>query len=209
MKLIYATTNPGKFEEVQKLFSSHHLPLHSPQEFGVSLTIAETGSTLEENACLKAETYLHALPSDCVVLGDDTGVEIDALGGEPGIRVRRWIGKEMSDQEIIDYCIKRMNKVPLKKRQAQFRTVIAVAALNKQTHTFSGVLSGHIVKTPTPLKIKGFPFESLFFADEYRLMLGDIHQLTIEEKISKSILTHRERAINAALPHLLALSQSN
>lgn len=204
-QLVYMTTNPGKFEEVSKLFLAHSLTLHSPQEFALKLEVDETGQTLEENACLKAESYLASLPKGTVVIGDDTGVEIDALGGEPGIKVRRWKGYKMSDEEIIEYCLGRMKDIPYGKRTAQFRTVIAVSQAGQQTKTFSGILRGHIAEEPIKLRMEGFPFESLFYADEYQLMLGDIHQLTIEEKLAKNILTHRERAFTAALPHLKSL----
>lgn len=208
MKLVYATTNSGKFQEVSKFLASRNIEIHAPSEFGVELDVDEIGSTLEENATLKAEVFLGALPSDSVVIGDDTGVEISALGGEPGIRVRRWAGESMTDQEIIDYCIKRMEGVPVGKRQAQFRTVLAVATHGKETQTFDGILPGHIVTEPTPLEIEGFPFESLFYADEYQMMLGEIHQLTAKQRtnnkelVANNILTHRERAIIKALSHL-------
>jgi XTP/dITP diphosphohydrolase len=205
VQLVYATTNPGKFSEVAKFFSAHSLTIHSPTEYGVELEVPETGVTLEENAILKAEAFRDALPADCIVIGDDTGVEIDALGGEPGIRVRRWAGRKMTDQEIIDYCIKRMENVPIHGRFAQFRTVLAVSSKGQKTKIFDGILAGHIVEEPTPLKIEGFPFESLFFSKEYDLMLGDIHELSIENKIEKKIFTHRERAINSSLVYLKSI----
>jgi|SaaInlStandDraft_4_1057021.scaffolds.fasta_scaffold08756_4 XTP/dITP diphosphohydrolase len=207
-QLVYATTNSGKFQEVKKFLVARGIMIHSPSEFGVEIDVEESGNTLEENATLKAEVFRNALPDECIVIGDDTGVEIDALGGEPGIRVRRWIGETMTDQEIIDYCIKRMENVPSRARFAQFRTVIAVATKGTSTRTFDGILPGHIVETPTPLKIKGFPFESLFYADEYEMMLGEIHQLPTQQRtdnqelITNNILTHRERAITQALSHL-------
>lgn len=203
--IIYATSNPGKFEEVSRLFQANGLQIQAPTEYGVELKVEETGSTLEQNATLKAEAYLDKLPPDSVVIGDDTGVEIDSLGGEPGIRVRRWAGYKMSDQEIIDFCLKRMENVPKQARFAQFRTVIAVAANRQATQIFSGILPGHIVEKPTPLQIAGFPFESLFYADEYQLMLGDIHQLSLKEKLAKNLFTHRERAVISALPYLRQL----
>jgi len=209
MKLIYATTNPGKFQEVQNFLASYDIKIHTPSEFGVKINVEETGSTLEENAILKAKAFCDALPDNFVVIGDDTGVEIAALGGEPGIRVRRWRGEHMSDQQIIDYCIQRMKNVPVDSRQAQFRTVLAVAKHGQLTQTFDGILSGHIVTKPTPLLIKGFPFESLLYIDEYKMMLGDIHQLSTQEKATKHIFTHRERAFTQSLSYLKKLYQNN
>ena len=203
-EIVYATTNPGKFGEVSKLFLAHGILLHSPSDYGVLVEVPETGSTLEENAILKAEAYRDAIKEDVIVLGDDTGVEIKALGGEPGIRVKRWRGYEMQDEEIINYCLERLSSIKSDDRQAQFRTVIAVAKIGQPTKTFSGVLDGRIVASPIPLRIKGFPFESIFYATDYDLMLGEIHQLSIEEKLKRNIITHREKAVIASLPYLSA-----
>lgn len=198
-KLVYATTNPGKFAEVQKLFSGHSLTINAPSEYGINIDVDETGQTLEENAVLKAEAYLDHLPLGSIVLGDDTGVEIDALGGEPGIKVRRWKGYKMTDDEIIDYTLERLKDVPENMRQAQFRTVIAVAKKGMPTKLFSGVLPGRIVVEPDSYREEGLPFQPLFFSTEYNDMLYKIHSLPTAEKIAKNITTHRERAILAAL----------
>lgn len=205
-EIVYATTNPGKFAEVAKLFAGHHIQIHSPSEYGATIAVDETGTTLEENATLKAEAYRDAIKDEVVVLGDDTGVEIVALGGEPGIRVRRWKGYEMQDEEIIAYCLERLAGIPIGKRDAQFRTVIAVAIRGLPTKTFDGILPGTIVEKAIPLRMVGFPFESIFYSTEYNMMLGAIHQLSIEEKLAKNILTHRERAVTAALPYLATLT---
>jgi len=200
-RLVYATGNLGKFGEVKKILAHHGLTLHSPQDLGVEIEVEESGKTLEDNARLKADAYAAALPPDCVVVGDDTGVEIEALGGEPGIYVRRWVGREMSDQEIIGHCLARLAGIPRERRTARFRTVLAVV-VSGATRLFTGTLSGHIVQEPIPLRIPGFPFESLFYADEFRLMLGDMHQLPLTERLAQNILTHRERAFLKALPFL-------
>ena len=127
MRVLYATTNPGKLFEVGKFLNPFGIELLGPKDLGLSIDVSEEGNTLEENALLKARAYIDE-GIEYPVLADDTGVEIDALGGEPGIHVRRWKdGKtRMSDQEIIDYCIMRMQGIPRGKRTAQFRTVIAV-----------------------------------------------------------------------------------
>lgn len=200
--LIYATTNPGKFAEVQKLFSGHGLTIHAPSEYGINIDVDETGQTLEENAVLKAEAYLVLLPLDSIVLGDDTGVEIDALGGEPGIKVRRWKGYKMTDDEIINYTLERLKNVPENMRQAQFRTVIAVSKQGTVTQTFSGILPGRIVVKPHNFREEGLPFQPLFFSTEYNQMLYQIHSLPTAEKLAKNIVTHRERAVLNSLKYI-------
>lgn len=204
--IVYATTNPGKFTEVAKLFAGHGITIHSAADYHVDIDVEETGSTLEENAILKAEAYLSAIEEDVIVVSDDTGLEIDALGGEPGIKVRRWKGYKMSDDEIIDYALERLKGVPDAKRTAQFRTVISIAKRGLITQTFSGILPGRIVSEPHTYREEGLPFQPLFFATEYDLMIYEIHQLTIEEKLAKNIHTHRERAVTAALPYLATIT---
>lgn len=182
--IVYATGNPGKFAEVRELFAEVGITLHSPQEYGIFLDVDETGTTLEENAILKAEAYRDAIQEPVIVLGDDTGVEIDALGGEPGIRVRRWKGYKMTDEEIIVYTLERLSGVPATKRGAQFRTVIAVAVTGEPTRTFSGIHRVAIRVRPLPMRELGFPFRSL---------------------IHTSRPTHRLKAIKSSLAYLATL----
>lgn len=200
--IVYATTNPGKFAEVAKLFAGHNTPIHSAVEYNVNIDVDETGSTLEENAILKAEAYRDAIPDDVIVLGDDTGLEIDALGGEPGIKVRRWKGYKMTDEEIIAYALERLQGVPEDQRTAHFRTVIAVAKRGVETKTFTGILPGRIVTEPHNYREEGLPFQPLFFSTDYNDMLYKIHSLPTAEKLALHIVTHRERAVTAALPYL-------
>lgn len=207
-KIVYATTNPGKFAEVQKLFTGHGLAIKSAADYKIDIDVDETGTTLEENATLKAEAYLKAIGEDVIVLGDDTGLEIDALGGEPGIKVRRWKGYKMTDDEIIAYALEGLKDVPDAKRTAQFRTVIAVAKRGTPTKTFSGILPGKIVMKPHDFREEGLPFQPLFFSTEYHQMLYEIHSLPTAEKIARNIVTHRERAVMSALPYLQSLNTS-
>lgn len=203
--IVYATTNPGKFAEVAKLFAGHNTVIKSAADYHVNIDVDETGSTLEENAIIKAEAYRDGINEDVIILGDDTGLEIDALGGEPGIKVRRWKGYKMTDDEIIAYALERLQGIPEDQRTAHFRTVIAVAKRGVTTQTFSGILPGRIVSEPHSYREEGLPFQPLFFSTEYNDMLYKIHSLPTAEKIAKNIVTHRERAVMAALPYLATL----
>jgi XTP/dITP diphosphohydrolase len=205
-EVVYATTNPGKFSEVSKLFLGYGIKIKSAIDFNVNMDVEETGKTLEENAVIKAEAYLKAINQDVIVVSDDTGLEIDALNGEPGIKVRRWKGYKMSDEEIISYAIERLTGIPENRRTAHFRTVISVASKGTQTRTFSGQLDGRILAKPLESRVEGLPFQPLFFSTEYNLMLGQLHDMSIEEKIERRISTHRERAVIAALPYLATLN---
>ena len=169
------------------------MAIHLPSEFGAAVSVPETGTSLRENALLKASAFAKILGPDYLVIGDDTGVEIEALGSEPGIYVRRWRDHihDMTDTEIIAYCLEKMAGVT--DRAARMHTSLATIS-DADINYFEGELTGHIVEKPIELRMEGFPFESLFYADEYQLMLGEIHQLSIEEKLSRGVLTHRERA---------------
>jgi XTP/dITP diphosphohydrolase len=206
MPLLYATTNPGKLMEVSKYLAPYRLALVSPAQAGLDLEVDETGSTLEANATLKAQAYLRHAPG-MVVMADDTGIEIDALGGEPGIHVRRWKDQQtpMRDAAIIDYCLDRMHGIPQDQRQAQFRTVIALGSPGGAIECFDGILRGNIMPSAAPLKYAGMPFETLFYISEWGKLLGDIHDLSPEEKSQNGYFTHRERAIQNALPRLREL----
>lgn len=208
-RLLYATNNPGKYGEVSRLAAQHGVELLRPLDFKLEIEPDEAGASLEENAVLKANAFRQFLPDDVYVVADDTGVEIDALNGEPGIYVRRWKDRsqKMSDEEIIAYTIERLQGIPLPQRGAQMRTVLALGNPEGEVETFDGILRGVIVEKPTPQRIEGFPYESLFYIPEYRMMLGELHQLADADK--PKYLTHRERAFMKLLPRwqdLAALS---
>jgi XTP/dITP diphosphohydrolase len=200
MTILYATTNPGKFVEAAKAFAAKGHIINSPEELGLKRIVEETGETLEENAILKAEAYLPHVPAGTIVIGDDTGIEIDALGGEPGVKVRRWLGHNMSDQEIVDYTLKRLKKVTLQKRTAHFRTVLAIAQQGRPTVTVDGVLSGQILTAPVGRMREGMPFWQIFYISDLKMTLGQFHSKTIEYQLEHP--THREKAIQEALVYL-------
>lgn len=142
-----------------------------------------------------------------MVLADDTGVEIDALGGEPGIHVRRWDGTRMTDMGIINYCLEKLTGVVPEERSAKFRTVVALGIPGIGIELWEGTLKGFILdQADLNYLMKGFPFESLFFVPEFGedgMLLGEIHRLS--GKAKNKYLTHRERAIKAALPRIREL----
>lgn len=200
MTVLYATTNPGKFAEAKEHFAAHGISIVSPNDLGITRVIEETGDSLEANASLKAEAYLPYVPKGTVVIGDDTGIEIDALGGEPGIKVRRWIGRVMTDQEIIDYTLKRLKKTTRGHRGAQFRTVLAIAREGDPTIHVDGILRGEILEQVVGKRREGMPFWQIFYIPELNMSLGHFHQKPMDFQLAHP--THREIAIQAALPYL-------
>lgn len=199
-QIFYATNNPGKKFEVGRQLLAAGIEIITPNDLGLDIDVEENGDTLEENAILKIKGY-RDLVKDMIILADDTGLEIDALNGEPGVHVRRWKdGKtRMSDQECIDYCIEMMKGIPKENRGAQFRTVLALSFPNKDTELFDGILRGYILEKPSILRVEGFPYESLFMTNADTL-LGDDRQIPLEER--KDRPSHRERAINKVIKRL-------
>lgn len=203
-ELFYATNNPGKRFEAAKQFGHHGIKVTTPIDYGIDIDVEETGNTLEENAILKAKAYADLL-TDTLIMADDTGLEIDALNGEPGTHVRRWKdGKNaMTDQEMIDYCLEKMKGIPKEKRGAQFKTVLALNIPGKEIEIFTGILRGYILEEASPIRVEGFPFGSLLFVPEWDMLLGDARQLPVENK--QHLLNHRERAMNKAVPRIREL----
>ena len=169
--LIYATTNPGKIIEIGRHFGMHGIKVSSLADFiPVTLDVAETGTTLGENAILKSQAYAeeiskadHVRGDRFILVADDTGIEIKGLNGEPGIFVRRWKGYKMTDEEIISYTLERMKGLKGPDRQARFRTVLAITQVDEKGKIakpvlFEGTLDGWIREAADESRIPGFPF---------------------------------------------------
>lgn len=203
-EVLYATNNPGKIAEISKFFEFYDIKVVSPRDLKIDLDVPETGNSLEENAILKVKGFL-PVSGERLVIADDTGLEIDSLGGKPGIHVRRWKDgiTRMSDEEIINYCLDQMKAISLRQRGAQFRTVLALGISNRKVETFDGILRGVILETPASNRVEGFPFESLFFIPEWNMLLGEVHKLSMEEKGDK--LIHREKALKKIVPRVKEL----
>ena len=153
---------------------------------------------------MKVKAYLDA-KVNCLVMADDTGIEINALKGEPGIHAGRWKDgrTKMSDQEIIEYCLFRMRKIHPLERWATFKTAVSLGTPDGDIEVYLGELQGTILEEPAKLKIEGFPFESIFYIPQWEMVLGEVHQLSMDKKIH--YLTHREMAVKKALPKIQKL----
>ncbi len=189
-KILIATTNPGKLSEIKYFLKDLPLKLLSLNDLGIKDRVEEDGKTFEENAKKKAVFYanLSGLPT----VADDGGVEIDYLGGEPGVKSRRWIdGKEASDEELISYTLQKLKGVPERKRQAQLRVCLALALPGGKVFVsegkIRGLISEHIFHILTP----GFPFRSLLYIPQ----IGKYYHhdnLTKEENLKYN---HRGKAL--------------
>src|SRR5215471_9141636 len=123
--LLLATRNPHKREEFRAIFSDLPLRLFSLGDIQLDVDVEETGSTFAENAALKARAYVHM--SHMLTLADDSGLEIDALGGAPGVNSARYLGRETSYEERFRVILEQLQGLSLEQRSARFRCVIVLA----------------------------------------------------------------------------------
>jgi len=165
MKLLIATTNPGKLEEIKRFLSDVPVEFVSLKDVGIIDNVEETGKTFEENAILKAKHYTKE--SGLMTLADDGGFEIDALGGEPGIKSHRWVhgDRESTDEELIAYTFERMKG--LSNRGAQLRLVLALVKPNGEVvATAEEKIRGVVPLEPSAVRHEGFPYRSILFLPE-------------------------------------------
>jgi len=198
VKLLIATTNPGKLAEIKRFLSDVPVDLVGLQDVGITDAVEETGNTFEENAILKAKYY--AAKSGLAALADDGGFEIDELGGEPGVKSHRWIDstRESSDDELIDYTIERMKDIPEGKRTAQLRLVLALVLPTGDIHTSEASVRGIVPVHPIGTRSAGFPFRSLLFLPEIQKYYNH-DELTDKEN---ETYNHRKRALEKLKPEI-------
>jgi len=158
VKLLLATGNRAKVSEYRVLLGDLPCELVSLVELGIAV-VGEDGDTLEENASLKAAAY--AVESRLLALADDSGLEVDALGGEPGVMSARYAGEDASDEERVAYLLRRLTDVPYPRRTARFRCVIALATPEGKMELCSGECLGFI--TFEPRGSRGFGYDPVFY----------------------------------------------
>ena len=169
-KLLLATNNQGKVREYRNLLSGLPFELVSPVELGITTVVDEVGDTLEENARLKAVAL--ATESWLLALADDSGLEVDALGGEPGTMSARYAGENATDKERIDYLLAKLADVPAEKRSARFRCVIAIATPGGDIDFCSGDCQGFI--TFEPQGEQGFGYDPIFYLPELDKTMAEL-----------------------------------
>ena len=187
-KLLLATGNPGKARELARLLRSSPWELVGLRDAGVDFEVDEVGETLEENAALKAKTY--ARHSGLWALADDSGLEVEALGGAPGVRSRRFAGEGASDADLVRELLRRLDGTPWKQRGARFRSVIAIASPRGELHLCQGVCDGVIDFQPQGGG--GFGYDPVFFLPDLGCTMAE---LSMEEK---NRISHRAAAARVA-----------
>ena len=187
-KLLLGTNNQAKVREYKTLLQNIPFEMVTLIEQGITTVVNEVGESLEENASLKA-TIL-AKESQLLTLADDSGLEVDALGGEPGRLSARYAGEGASDRDRINYLLLRLKDVPWPERSARFRCVIAVATPGGVVEVCSGECRGFI--TFEPRGKEGFGYDPIFYLPELDKTMAEL-SLRIKNQIS-----HRGQAARKA-----------
>jgi XTP/dITP diphosphohydrolase len=187
-KLLLATSNPGKIREYHFILEGLGYQMTTLAEEGITGVVTESGNNYEENARLKAITY--AKLSQLTTLADDSGLEVDALNGEPGIQSARFAGETAIDAEKVSLLLARLNGVPWEQRTARFKCVIAIATPGGHSELCYGECQGMIA-----IEAKGengFGYDPIFLLPETGKTMAEL-PLAIKNQIS-----HRARASQQA-----------
>ncbi len=194
-KLLVATTNPGKLREYQELLKGVPFLLTTPPQEDLQEEVAETGITFEENALIKARHYARA--SGILALADDSGLEVDALGGEPGVLSSRYAGPKATDPERVAFLLAKLKGVPWEQRTARFRCVIALVWPSGTEETVDGSYLGYIAREPRGAN--GFGYDPVFYVPELGKTFAEL------DPTAKNRLSHRALAARKATERLRGL----
>ena len=196
-RVLLATTNLHKIAEFRDILADLPCELVSPADSNLEVALEETGATFEQNAVLKALAYAEA--SGLLTLADDSGLEIDALGGEPGIYSSRWAGEGVSYQQRFHILFDRLRDVPDDRWTARYRCAIAVALPPPLGlyDVVEGMLEGRIAREPHGTG--GFGYDPIFLVPELGRTVAEL------SAAEKHAISHRGRAGRAAIPPVLRL----
>jgi XTP/dITP diphosphohydrolase len=197
LALLIGTKNRGKFVEIQSILSGLDLKLLPLTDFLQAPDVVEDGLTYRDNAIKKAQTI--AAWSGQLTLAEDSGLEVAALGGQPGIFTARFGGPGLSSHERCLYLLERLHQVPDDQRQAAFRCVAVLMEPSGRITVCEGQCAGVIGRE---LRGEGgFGYDPLFFLPEYGCSLAEL------AAAEKDRISHRAQAIRALIPVLLSMAQ--
>lgn len=195
-EVIIATNNAGKGKDFEALFTPLGIKVLTLNDIEQKIDVEETGKTFEENAILKAEEVSKLLGK--TVIADDSGLEIDALGGDPGVYSARYAGPDSTDDKNIDKALGELASVNEPERTARFRCVLAIAGPGIETETFSGSCEGIILNERQGTN--GFGYDPIFYVPSKKRAMAE---LSPEEK---GLISHRGDALaklRVKLPQLI------
>ena len=192
-RLLLGTNNPGKVREFRRLLAGSGYDVVTPAGLGLSLDVDETGSTYAENAAAKARAFASA--ADCLALADDSGIEVDALDGRPGMYSARYGTPGLDDAGRTALLVHELTGIPNDRRTGRYRAVVAVASPGGDVKLFEGVQEGRIAHLPRGAR--GFGYDPVFLVDgRTQAELSDAE---------KDAISHRGQAVRAAREYLRAL----
>lgn len=184
-KIIFATSNQGKMDEIKMIMKDSKLPMLSLKEAGIEADIVEDGKTFEENAIIKAKTIMEL--TGCLTLADDSGLEVDYINKEPGVYSARYMGEDTSysikNQSIID----RLKDAEGEERSARFVCVIAACFPDGRTITARATIEGTIGYAEQG--IHGFGYDPILYVPEYNMTTGEM------DPELKNEVSHRGKAL--------------
>ncbi|MFT4202659.1 MAG: RdgB/HAM1 family non-canonical purine NTP pyrophosphatase [Chitinophagaceae bacterium] len=189
MKLIFATNNQNKATEI-KAATGLRMDIVTLKEAGIDVDIPEPYDTLSENAEAKARTIFKMTCENC--FSEDTGLEVDVLGGAPGVHTARYAGEQKSDKDNIALLLRNLEGAS--NRNARFRTVIYLI-YDGQHHTFEGICEGHIAEKASGAD--GFGYDPVFVPD------GDTRTFAEMTMAEKAQYSHRKKALEKLIAFLL------
>lgn len=196
-EIIIATNNAGKGRDFKALFNPLGVKVLTLNDIEEKIDVEETGDTFEENAILKAETVAKLLGK--IVIADDSGLEIDELGGAPGVYSARYAGPGSTDDENIDKVLSDLRAKGGDEHAARFRCVLAIAGPTIETETFSGSCEGIIL--PERQGTNGFGYDPIFYVPTKGQSMAEL------SAVEKSLLSHRGAALvnlQTKIPQLMS-----
>jgi len=196
MKILFASRNRDKLKEVSRKVEPFGIEVLSANDFPNLPEVEEDGETLETNAQKKALT-LHRL-TNLPTLADDTGLEVEALGGQPGVYSSRFAGPGATYADNVEKLLRDLASVPQERRQARFRCVLAYVDAGK-TQYFEGIIDGLIAEKVSGQH--GFGYDPIFYVPDEKMTFAE---LTLERK---NQISHRGRALDAFVEYLRRLTE--
>ncbi len=198
LPVVLATRNSNKIREISAIYAHLGLDLHTLRECPMIADLPEDAAAYADNAAAKAAAV--AAATGLIALADDSGIEIDALGGEPGVHSRRFLGEAATDADRNARVLALLEGVPDTQRTARYRAAVAVARPGSGVRVFEGTCEGLVARRPRGRH--GFGYDPIFFVPRYGRTMAELPPET------KNRISHRARALRAAQPYLAALSRA-
>lgn len=195
MELLFASHNRNKTHEIQSFLGDLWL-VKNLHDLGFEEEIPETGTTIEENALIKAKYLYQSFHVAC--FADDSGLEVNCLNGAPGVYSARYAGVEKSDEANMNLLLS--NLATASDRSAQFKTVVAYIDSSGNSHTFTGTIKGQILTEK--IGTRGFGYDPIFQPDGYEKSFAEM------EMVEKNLISHRSKAVKQLVDFLTKSERS-